>query len=385
MRGRMLRVGVDARMLHKSGIGRYLREVVARLAGQGDVHLSLFGNSTELDRFRSERCLGSSIRIHPFQTRIQSMREHLVGSRVLQGVTADVWFFPHYNVPLGAPRPFVVTVHDLTQLRFPKLVGRFRSRGAHVVMRSALRRASGVLANSRATQSDVEESFPWTRGSVQVAYPGIAPPFEPKEADGDERSTDGPGGDRIARPYILSVGNRKPHKNLGVALEALEHVGSAGYPVTWVLAGRRFRKPDAVDRARAAGLAVVEKQDVADTELAHLYRGAAALLMPSLSEGFGLPILEAMACGTPVVASDIPAHEEILGDAGFLCPVDQSNAFAHGLLRILSDSETARGFATAGVERAANFSWDTTARTVLACLAREAAWPRVPTATEEKP
>jgi glycosyltransferase involved in cell wall biosynthesis len=162
--------------------------------------------------------------------------------------------------------------------------------------------------------------------------------------------------------YVVSVGNRKPLKNLGVAAAAVRNVRASHPTLAWVVVGQRFGSPDEVDRSKPdLGRALIELTDVADDELRLIYAGAVALLMPSRWEGFGLPALEAMACGTPVVGADIPALREVVGTAGLLCGTDDVAGFGALLRRLLEDDELRLDLSRRGRERSREFTWDSAA------------------------
>ncbi len=360
-----MRLAVDARMIEQSGIGRYLCELLQRLQGYApELRLILVGDPATL----GPRGWHSELR--RFRAPTYSLREQVVGAQVFRTLRADLVLFPHYNVPLHVGSPFVVTVHDLTQLRFPQTFGRLRSRLARMVMGRAVRRARRVITVSDTTRVDLERAFPQARGRISRVYNGVAEVFRPlSRADGDAfRRQRG-----LPARYVVTVGNRKPHKNLEVAADAMRWVHRAMGDVGWVVVGRRFAKRDPVDaRREELGSALVEYPHLSDAELRHVYAAATALLMPSRWEGFGLPALEAMACGTPVVVADIPALAEVVGAAGVRCDPGDVPAFVEALGRIVADREWHAQLSRKGVERARQFNWDVTAEQTWSILCEAA-------------
>jgi glycosyltransferase involved in cell wall biosynthesis len=223
-------------------------------------------------------------------------------------------------------------------------------------MASGLRRARRVLAVSRATEQDVARLFPDLAGKVILARPGATEIFRPADPIrvAEVRRRFG-----LPATYVVSVGNRKPLKNLGVAAAAVRTVRASHPALGWVVVGQRFVSPDEVDRVRPhMGRALIELSEVTDRDLCPIYTGAIALLMPSRWEGFGSPAVEAMACGTPVVGADIPALREVLGDAGLLCGVDDVRGFGAMLCQLLDDHELRSALSQRGQDRAREFTWE---------------------------
>jgi glycosyltransferase involved in cell wall biosynthesis len=269
--------------------------------------------------------------------RSQIVRMSVSAPRVLRRLRPALVHFQH-ALPLGLSCPGVVTVHDLSFERQPGLM-RF---GDRLVFRTAVprsvRRAARVIAVSERTKRDLVDLYRAPAAKIAVIPNGIDPVFRPGE--------NGTGG------YALLVGAIQARKNPLAAAEAAARVG-----LPLVAAG------PARDAALARELGrrgVVMRGYVTKEELAELYRGAACLLFPSRYEGFGLPVLEAMASGTPVVAADEAALREVAGDAAVFAPPD---ALAEGIERALRERET---LVLAGLERARLFSWETAARRTLA-------------------
>src|SRR3989442_9569250 len=242
-----MRVAVDGRMLLSSGIGRYTRQLlghVIRLAP--DLRLTVLGQPSEIHDFAREQGVPSSrLDIHPFRAPIYSIAEQLSGAVAFQRVSADLLFFPQYNVPLLLRRRFVVCIHDAAHLRFPETFGRGRARVARTVMGSGLRRARRVLTVSQTTERDITELFPDAAKKIVLARPGATDIFRPADASGVEqvrRKFD------LPATYVLSVGNRKPLKNLGAAAVAIRDVRAFHPALAWDVVLQRFGNPHDVDR-----------------------------------------------------------------------------------------------------------------------------------------
>jgi alpha-1,3-rhamnosyl/mannosyltransferase len=255
------------------------------------------------------------------------------------------------------PCPAVVTVHDLIHLRFPEHRTALEIAYARRTVARALRSAARTLTVSEATRRELAERFGHA-GARAVVVPNAvderfrAEPPPAALAAAMERLGLAPG-------YLLFVGNPKPHKNLPALLAAYAELAArrSDLPPLLLAGGER-------DDAPAGGVRRIGV--VAEGDLPALYRGARALVLPSLWEGFGLPALEAMASGTPVVAAARGALPELVGDAGLLFDPDDATALPAALARIVDDAALRAELARRGRERAAGYSWRETARATLA-------------------
>ena len=270
-------------------------------------------------------------------TPTQELRMTLMLPRLLRGLGAALGHF-QYALPLVLACPAVVTIHDLSFEREPSLMSRKDRLIFKRVVPRAARKAKRVLTVSERTRRDLRELYRIPDGKIVVTPNGVDPVFTP-------------GNNKVQADYVLLVGAVQERKNPLAALAAAE---SAGLPL--VVAGPA--KDEALTRelarrgARIAGY-------VTEDELVELYRGAACLIQPSRFEGFGLPVLEAMACGTPVVAVPEPALREIAGDAAVWV---EEHDLGDGIRRAIAERER---LAAAGLERARLFSWPETGRRTL--------------------
>ena len=355
---------VDARGLMQSGIGRYLREVLSRLLDDPRFsQLSLLGKPAELSGFLAGRAGASRVRVVSFPYGFYSIpaQGHWLALAARGALRADAAFFPHYDIPLlGIPGRSVVTVHDLIHFKLPELFPRWRLAAAGFVLRRAVARAQRVVVVSEATGRDLVERFPDFREKVTVIPNGGSAALSAAPPPPARRSAE----IRGLRPYLLCVGNRKPHKNWVAAVEVLARLRTEFPEMKLVLVGREFGEGDAVaERARALGVesSVLELGAVPDAELRELYQQTECLLFPSLYEGFGLPVLEAMALGAPVVASDRSSIPEVVGDAGALVDPTDWTTMAAEVRRLVQDSALREERVRLGRERAAGFTWERTA------------------------
>ncbi|PKW27087.1 glycosyltransferase family 4 protein [Phycicoccus duodecadis] len=340
----------DARWEVVSGIGRFSREVRTRLAiptleAGGAAPVSPRGLlDLELAALRERR----GGRAHPPRALV----------------------CPGFMAPLAWPAPTAVVVHDLMHRDVPGEAGRARRAYLDTVVRRSVRAAAVVLTVSDHSRDRILEWSGVAADRVVTVGNGVGPAFTPQ---GPRRAED--------RPYLLYVGNHKPHKNLPRMLEAFARV--PGRPLL-LLSGDPAPAVDGPARALgvAGRLRFLGRPD--DGALAAAYRGAAATLVLSTHEGFGLPALESMACATPVLASPVTSLPEVVGDAGLLADPLDVGSMTEGMTRLLTDDTLRARLATAGAARAAAFTWERVAARVADAVAAHlgaappGGWPDVP-------
>jgi glycosyltransferase involved in cell wall biosynthesis len=370
-----LSVLVDARGLRSSGIGRYLREVLAHLFHDARFgRWTMLGGLDEVRTFAAEHGAADRVQAvsfpHPFYS--PAAQVHWLALAARGALRADAAFFPHYDVPVAGPAPpSVVTVHDLAHFLLPDVFPAWKRAVAGGVLRRAVGRARRVVVISRATRDDLVGRIPAAAGKAVLIPQGVAPAFgaavaaEPRTAEV-----------HALRPFLLCVGNRKPHKNLVAAVDALAELRRDDPALRLVIAGARFPEGDGVgDRARELGVAdaVVELDACGDAELRALYGAAECLVFPSLFEGFGLPVLEAMAAGLPAVVSSRGPLPEVAGDAGVVVDPRAPGAIAAAVRRLRAEPRFRAECVARGRARAGAMTWAHTAERTGAVLREVAA------------
>jgi glycosyltransferase involved in cell wall biosynthesis len=279
---------------------------------------------------------------------------------------------PQFSAPLWTPCPLVVTVHDAIPLLLDEYRASRAMRTNVAIMRRTVRRARAIIAPSHAAATDIAAalSYPMERIHVvpMAASADLAPATDRAALAGRLRDRFG-----ITEDYVLNFGGFDRRKNVPLLVRAFARaLPQFGRPVTLVIGGAPHSAnpamfPPVAPVAESLGISdrVMLTGRVSDEERRWLYQGAAACVVPSLYEGFGLPALEAMSCGVPVIAANVTSLPEVVGDAGLLIEPTE-DALAGALARLLNDADLQRRLIDAGLERAEYFSWERTARETIA-------------------
>jgi glycosyltransferase involved in cell wall biosynthesis len=349
-----VRIAIDVSPLSRprTGIGNYVRGMVAGLAeaAEGEHELVAFGPSGPRGRRRiCESLAGLPLELKlPLLPRAHAWRTawSRIGQPPVERLLGplDVFHFSDWMYPPQRGGVRATTVHDLVPLRFPEWVEPETLRMHGPKYENAARTCHRVFVNSRFTGGEVSELLQVPEERIVVAYPGIDPRFRP---DGEQAELGG--------PYVLAVSTLEPRKNLPALVAAFQLLRRDHAELTLAIAGLEGweKEPLAAKGVRLLGF-------VSDEELARLYRGAAAFAYPSRFEGFGLPVVEALASGTPAVVSSHPSLDEASGDAALRADSEDPKIFAAALEAALA---TPRG---EGVEHAARFTWRACGEAVLA-------------------
>lgn len=379
-----MKIGIDARLIEETGVGRYTRNLISQLA--------LIDKTNRYVVFLRRKSYAAFVAPNKrWEKRLadvpwHSLREQLIMPLVLWRAHLDLVHVPYHNPLILYPGKFIVTIHDLTILHFatgkattlPLPLYWLRRWGYHLVLTVGLARARQILAVSQTTKQEIVNHFHISPHKITVTHEGVD----------KQLLTTNPAGRDLASPdnlqlttkkplimgkYFLYIGNAYPHKNLETFLRAFQRLSLSPQKVKpfaakLVLVGTEdyFYKQLKKEVARLSLLSRVMFYGRAnDEQLKNLYRHAAALVFPSLMEGFGLPGLEAMAAGTPVVCSDIGVFREIYRDAAlFFDPVNEEDIRLK-LQMIVEDTKLREKLSRKGREHIKRFSWGEMAKETL--------------------
>lgn len=361
-----MRVGIMARSLRSpmTGIGRYTLNLANAMTGLLEPEALTLFVTREVQGLSGLRCRKVVAPVPTPHEVFRAAWEHTLVPYEVRRRDIDVYHSPNYTLPFNLPCESVVTVHDLA----------FMDRRFHntrlrlyltLLTKLSLRRAERVIAVSRYTKGQLEERFPFLAGKVSVVYSGLDPAFAAaaKKNGSEPRKPSG-------KPYALFVGSIEPRKNLPRLIRAFEMTMSdTGLPHELVLCGpwgwrykavvEAWQRSPMRDRIRHTGYVAAEK-------LPDLYAGADVLMYPSLDEGFGFPIIEAMSTGTPVITGDCSALPETAGGAAITVPPSDTQAIASAMERVLTDAGLAEDLVKRGRRRAADFTWERAASETVA-------------------
>lgn len=359
-----MRIGIDARN-DRAGIGRYTYSLIRELATiDRENEYILFQRR---QRHETYDLPGANFRSVEAEIPWFTLREQLFMPRLLAREQLDLVHYPHLTVPLISTTPFVVTIHDLNYLDREAVRGTTRRRALHLAMLrtgyrlelAKARRARHIIAVSEHTRGEVVRVLGVDPSRIAVTYEAADPAgtVEPDPAILRRLGLEG--------PFFLYVGAAYPYKNLRRLIEAFARV-NGDYRV--VLAGDHEEFRAALEQRVAMlglGERVVFPGQVTEAELAALYQAALAYVFISLREGFGLPGLEAMAAGAPVVAARAGSLPEVYGEAARYCDPMDLDSIAAALTEIAADGELRKRLVALGRRRVAVFSWTRTAEQTL--------------------
>jgi glycosyltransferase involved in cell wall biosynthesis len=341
-------------MIDASGIGVYLKNVLSRVIAISDWNFVVLGSESALSKF--DWLKSSRVTTIPMSAPIYSLREQLELAPIIPK-RASLFWSPHYNIPLFCRVPLLVTVHDVAHLALPHIFRSFAQRAYAKTMLTAVRqRAEHIMFDSDFTSGEFERLVGKPAGEQSVVHLGLDDCWRdislrklPKEKS------------------IIYVGNMKPHKNIGLLIKAFDSIRDR-VPHNLLIVGKRegFLVEDRSLRE------IFDRNDeriiftgpISDEELRLRVASAALLVLPSLYEGFGLPPLEAMACGCPAAVSNRASLPETCGDAAIYFDPTEVSQIASAILSPLTNEDVAQHLTKRGLEHSATFDWNNVARDV---------------------
>lgn len=344
---------LDGMFFKCSGVGRVYENLLDAFLERGEigqVHtvVPATWKRAFLDRFPSAKAIPAFVDHEPMGT-----WDLFRKSGVLRSLAGKVplFFFPGHNVPLFMPGKYVMSVNDITVFSPHFEMSRLRKSGFRRLLGRAMRGAEKVVTISETVKNDLLREFGLPQEKICVIYPWVKDSFF-------ERQTGDDSDPMVAGDYLLYLGLRIAHKNVDGLIQAFLLITEEFPGMRLVIAGSRYRKPDSVDRWKEDPRLrdrIIEILAPTDEEIRRLFAGAKAFVFPSFAEGFGLPPLEAMASGVPVVCSDIPVFREVYRDAVRYVDPNRLESMAHGIRDVLIDRNLRTDLRRKGRDRAAGF------------------------------
>ncbi len=369
-----LRIGIDftSAVRERAGIGRYARELIRALSRRDreNEYILFVPRDADANLLRWDWASNFTIRRAPLTERSLAALWHRL--RVPLFIEAfvgkvDVFYSPDFLLPPTRARRAIVTIHDLSYVRvpdcFPKPLLNYLNRSVP----RALERADLILADAVSTQRDLVDVYRVPADKIHVLYSGVEPRYRADISEAERERVRQKL--NLTAPYILSVGTLQPRKNYVRLIQAFARLPITNYQLL-IVGGRGWLYADifqTIDRLRLQDRVRV-LDFVADDDLPALYAMATLFVYPSLYEGFGIPILEAMACGAPVVSSNTSSMPEVAGDAALYFDPRDVAALAEALQRARADETLRADLRRKGFEQAKRFSWEKAAGELLGYL-----------------
>lgn len=367
-----MRIGIDARPLSKerTGVGNYVQGLVEFLPQAAPEHEYILYSNRPIE--------AASVQEKCFRHLIDRKFDWCPGAFWLAARGAylalrdevDVYWSTNTVLPIHLPAKMrkIVTVYDTVWLRCPETSTRYNVLVQTLFARRAIKHADCIVVISRSTRDELVQALGVPEEKIRLVYPGIVDRYQP--IDKAEAASYIAGKYGVPQRYVATAGIVHPRKNqrflVGV-LSILKRRGQLDFPL--LVAGPiGWKNSPMFQEIQAAGLAndIRLLGYIPDEDMPYFYAGAQLFLFPTLYEGFGLPPVEAMACGTPVIASNAPAMPEVLGDAAILLPLTGADAYARAILEVLGDEKLRGNMRSKGIERARSYKYATSVRQLVA-------------------
>lgn len=354
----MSRIGIDGRLWYESGVGRYIRNLVLGLEKiKTDHEFTIFLNSKAYNEVEFKNKNFRKVKADiPWHT----LREQINFKRILDQENVDLMHFPYLSYPILYNKPFVVTIHDLIIDHFPTGNSsslplpfyKLKRLAYRKITKNSVVKAQKIIVPSNATKEDLIKLYKAENEKIEVIHEGFDKLISKK----------GNSSDLVSKNFILYVGNAFPHKNLTFLIKAYKKIREK-HDIDLVLIGKKdfFYEKLAIDPQTS----IKFLHDIDDSQLFEYYTNAKCLIMPSLMEGFGLPLLEAMSLSCPVVSSNTSALAEIGGDACLYFNPENENEIKEKIESVINDSKLRDDLVKKGLLQAQKFSWENCVRQTL--------------------
>lgn len=349
-----MKIGIDARLWNESGVGRYIRNLVLKLDEKKDLKhkIVVFLNSKN---FRQVNFTNPGISKVLADIKWHGISEQFQFKKIIDRENLDLMHFSYFSYPVFYKKPFVITIHDLIIHHYPTgksstlpLPIYYAKHFAYKkITEKAVKNSLKIITPSVATRDELIDHYHADKEKIEVIYEG----FDPAISISDKKAN------IPNNNYILYVGNAYPHKNLPVLLKAFSNLRKKINDIDLVCIGRKDYFYERLEKENHSDVHFMHEVD--DSQLFEYYKHARFLVMPSLMEGFGLPVLEAMSLSVPVICSNIPALKEIAQDAALYFKPSDESELEEKMLLLLKNRKVFKELQDKGLKCSRKYSWDT--------------------------
>jgi glycosyltransferase involved in cell wall biosynthesis len=351
-----MRIVLDARKYFDFGIGTYIQNLIPRIGTYCDLAVLLAPEDTDRITFP-----------HPIEKIVNdsgkySMRELRSIAKDANRLKADVFHVPHYTVPYGLKMPCVTTIHDILHVRGKEYFPFYKQLYARMMISHACHTSAAIIVDSEFTKQELLDMFSLDETQIHVIHLGVSSIFQEKYSE--ETIQKFKTTYHLTKPTILYTGSLKPHKNVEVLIRAFANMKQRSEFKLAFSGESIMKRAELWNMIEKLGITkdVVEIGQISRRELALAYQSASVVVLPSLYEGFGFSMLEAMASGIPAIGARAGSIPEIMGDGGILVDPHSIEDIKSALEKVLSDSEYRTTLISKGYTNVARFSWDTCAK-----------------------
>ncbi|MDP1678025.1 MAG: glycosyltransferase family 1 protein [Bacteroidota bacterium] len=348
-----MKIGIDIRKYFDYGIGTYIQNLVNSFQNQPNLECVYFGQD-DLKSSLSNSLKGEFISDNSPK---YSIKELYSISKKANSRQLDLFHSPHYTLPVNLTMPSIVTIHDIIHLRLKKYFSLAQRSYAYMMIRYACSASSAIIVDSEFGKKELLSVFRVQENKIKVIPLGVNQSFFDKVSDGEKEIFRRKYG--ISKPYILYTGSLKPHKNVSVLLKAFKKIFT-NHNIQLVFTGEKLYDNSElisyVDNNKLSD-AVLDLGRIDQSELRTAYQSAAVVVLPSLYEGFGFSMLEAMASGIPAIGARATSITEVVSDAGLLFDPADENELTQHLNMVLTNKQLRSELIEKGYARADQFSW----------------------------
>ncbi len=348
-----MRIGIDIRKYYDYGIGTYIQNLINVFQNQPDLNCVYFAQD-ELKESLKSNLNGNFVTNNSAK---YSLQELFSVSRKANAQHLDLFHAPHYTLPVNLRMPSIVTIHDIIHVRLKEYFSLPKRAYAYLMIKHACSASSAIIVDSEFGKNELLSVFRVQENKIKVIPLGVNQSFFDKAKDKEKEIFRQKYG--ISKPYILYTGSLKPHKNIPFLLKAFNKI-SGKHELQIVFTGEKL-----YDNAHLSNFvienkltnAVIDLGRIDQSELRVAYQTASAVILPSLYEGFGFSMLEAMASGVPAIGARTTSITEVVGNAGLLFNPTHENELTHHIDTIITDAHLRSDLIDKGKERAQQFTW----------------------------